>query len=193
MTVATPLAREPRRLRGALVTVAGYVALGIVVAWLWSVLAHPAVYTVTRDGAAMGEAEAGKQFGVTVTFAWLGALAGVGWGAFCAWRYAWHGWPHVVVTVLGAAAASAVAWRLGMALGPPDPEPVARAAEAGSHVPMRLRIDSYGVLLAWPVAGLAGLLAVVTWLLPDEDAVEDDVPEEDVPHGPGGAQDSPAS
>lgn len=173
MSDAPATAREPSRMSGALVTILGFVVLGAVAAWLWSVLAVPAAYTVTRDGATMGETEASKQFGVTVTFAWLGAVAGVIWGGFCAWRYAAHGWPHVVVTLVGAAAASALAWRVGLLLGPPDPEPVTRTAQAGTMVPMQLHIDSRGVLLVWPVAALAGLLAAVTWLVPADDAEGD--------------------
>lgn len=163
----TPVHRPSRR-RGAVVTIGGFLVLGLVVGWLWSVLAEPAAYSVTRDGAVMGETEAANQFGVNVAFAWLGALVAVLWGGICAFWFAGHGWPHVISTLLGALAASALAWRLGILFGPPPPEPVVKAAEVGSKVPMQVRVDSYGVLLAWPIAALIGLLVVVTWIAPND-------------------------
>ena len=168
MTSSGTPTRRASLWRAAVVTIGGFVLLGLLAGWLWYVLAEPAAYTVTSRGAVMGEGEAAQQFGVDVTFGWIGAVAGGGWGALCAWWYARLGWSHVLLTLAGAVAASALAWRLGHALGPPEPRAVVRSAEAGTQVAMQVQVGAYGVLLFWPIAALLGLLVVVTWFTRDD-------------------------
>lgn len=169
----TGQSRDGVAVGGVVVTIGGFLVLGVLVGWLWSLLADPASYTVTRQGVMLGETEAAKQFGVAVTFTWLGALAAVLWGGLCTWRLAGNGWVQVVVTVVGAMAAAVVAWQLGLALGPPDPGPIVRSAGVGTHVPMQVDIHGYGVLFVWPLAAVLALIAVVTWLVPPESAERD--------------------
>lgn len=153
-----------------LVTVIGFLVLGLLVGWLWSVLADPSSFTVTNDNGVMDEVESAKQFGVTVTFTWLSAVAALAWSTLCSWRFAALGWPHVVSTAAGAAAASAIAWRLGVLLGPSDPVTAIKTAKVGTLVPTRLVLDSHGVLLVWPVVALIALILVVTWFVPETPA-----------------------
>lgn len=154
--------------QAAAVTIVGFCVVGALAGVVWPLLAEPANYTVTESGVRLGEAEAAKQFGVTVAYAAIGALAAVCWGGFCAYRYAARGWPHVLVTLAGAAVAALLARRLGVLLGPPDPSTVVGSTSPGEHVPMQLDVNSYGVLLVWPVAALVGLLVVLIWLAPVE-------------------------
>ena len=65
------------------------------------------------------------------------------------------------VVVLLTAAASLVAWRVGVELGPPPPESVV-GVEVGQKVPAQLAVDGLVPFLVWPIFGLAGVIAA-TW------------------------------
>jgi hypothetical protein len=62
----------------------------------------------------------------------------------------------VVGSVLGA-------WLMlvvGTALGPPDPEALARTAADGTRLPMQLSVSGHSPLVALPVGALLGLMLV---------------------------------
>jgi hypothetical protein len=151
-------------LRWTLTVVVALVLLGLMGGWLWSVLADPPGYTVSAQGASMGEGEAGKRFGVEVLYAGIGGglalLAGLVAGVVLA-RY---GWVLVLALVVGSLLAAAVSWAVGGWLGPPNPAELLKSAAVGDVVPSRLTIHSPGLFLVWPIAALAGLLASVGML-----------------------------
>ncbi|CAA9355935.1 MAG: hypothetical protein AVDCRST_MAG29-2581 [uncultured Nocardioidaceae bacterium] len=148
-------------LRWALAVVLALVLLGVLGGWLWSLLADPPGYTVSASGASMGEAEAGKRFGVEVGYAGIGAGLGLTAGLVAGLVLARYGWVLVVSLVVGGLLAAGVSWAVGGWLGPPDPADMLRSASVGDVVPSRLTIDTPGLFLVWPVAALAGLLSAV--------------------------------
>jgi len=148
-------------LRCTLTVVLALVLLGVLGGWLWSVLADPPGYTVTAQSASMGEAEAGKRFGVEVVYAGIGAGLGLLAGLAAGLRLARYGWVLVVALLLGSLVAAGVSWAVGGWFGPPDPAGALTTAEVGDVVPSRLTIDTPGLFLAWPLAALGGLLAAV--------------------------------
>lgn len=148
--------------RSGLVAGAVFVLLGCLAAWLWSVWADPAGFVVTRDNAVMDELQAGRQFGTDVVYSALAVVGGLAAGSLLGWRYARAGWVLVVVTALAAGAAAVIAWRLGIVLGPPEPQSVLGDTRPGDVVPERLDVHARGLLLLWPIAALAGLIASVS-------------------------------
>lgn len=151
-------APTPRRL--ALVSVAALLA-GLVggLAWWW--LAHPAQWEGRDGGIVLNEAAARGQFSVVVVFVLVGAVVSVICGAFVVRAVPDLGWLAVPVVVLLTAAASLVAWRVGVELGPPPPETVT-GVQTGEKVPAQLAVDGLVPFLVWPIFGLAGVVAV-TW------------------------------
>jgi hypothetical protein len=146
------------------VSVGGFVVLGLLVGYVWSLVADPAVYTVTGGTALMGEQAAVAQFGVTVDYVWLAAIAAMGWGAAVGWWSDRIGWTYLVFLIFGASVAALVSWRFGLALGPAEPMSVIAGAANSDEIPLRITIDSYGALLVWPVAALFGSIAATLLL-----------------------------
>lgn len=157
-------------LRSGLTVLITFVVAGGAVGVIWSQIAQPSAFTVDSGQAFMGEAEAGRQFGVAVTYTWLGALAALVLGFVFGLRLHRHGWFTALAVAAGASVAAVIAWRLGLALGPPDPKSVIPSAADGARVPQRLEVDSYGILLVWPVLALAGLLSAIAWFVAEPPA-----------------------
>lgn len=163
---------HPHLVSSIVTTTVGFVLLGLLVGWLWSVLAHPPEFTVVRGNGVMDEVQAAHQFQMTVTFTWLSASAALIWGAVCSVRFSVTGWPQVVTTVAASTVAGVIAWRLGVLLGPPSPEGAIRSASVGDKIPTRLILDSHGILLVWPVVALVAFVVVLTWFVPDDPPID---------------------
>lgn len=147
--------------RWTLLVVGALLVAGIAAGVVWSVLAQPPGYTVSADGASMGEAAAGQQFGVEVVYAGLAAAVGLATGALAGVRLSRYGWVLVVTLAIGSSGAAFVSLAVGRRLGPPDPSLVVAGASIGDVVPTQLEVAAHGLLLVWPVATLVGLLAAV--------------------------------
>jgi hypothetical protein len=147
--------------RAIVVTCVAFVVAGVLAAWLWAQWADPPTYQVLKASAIMGEEEAGRQFGVDVTYALIGLGFAVPLGFLAGWR--WHrvGWPLVVGTAAASGLAAVVAWLLGVAWGPSDPANAWRSAQVGDQLPEQLAMHAKGLLLVWPIGGLAGLILAV--------------------------------
>lgn len=160
---SSDLAGPPARIvvRAVVVTCLAYAALGLLAAWLWVQLADPPAFHVFPDTVLMDEEEAGRQFGVDVTYAAIAGALAAPLGFVTGWR--WHrvGWPQVVAVAVGASIAAVVAWRLGIVWGPDNPEEMLSLAQVGDDIPEKLDVHADGFLLAWPVAGLIGLIVAV--------------------------------
>jgi len=160
---STDLAGPPRELvvRAVVITCVLFAFAGLLGAWLWAEFADPPVFEVVRNGAIMGEEEAGRQFGVDVTFAWVSVVLAAPLGLLTGWR--WHrvGWPQALACAAGAGIAAVIAWRVGILLGPDDPASLLSAASVGDQLPQRLDVHAEGMLLAWPVAALVGFIVAV--------------------------------
>lgn len=141
--------------------------LGAVAGFVWFTLAEPAEWEVTERGIVLGEEAVQAQFSVVVTFVAVGAVLCFGWG-WAAGRWLRDaGWMLVPIFAVAAGAAAVIAWRVGVALGPPDPRDVVDPA-LGDRLPAPLEIDAIAPFLVWPVFALAGLL-VAAWLERDHE------------------------
>ncbi|MGW0707728.1 DUF2567 domain-containing protein [Streptomyces sp. NPDC002643] len=129
----------------------GGVALGLL--WWWLAPHVPLV----SDGSAvyLKDTEGEQAVGVDGTFVLLalgiGALSGL--VLFLVRRHG--GVPLVVALTLGGLLGAALAWRLGVWLGP-EADVAARAKEVGAGVTFSapLKLGAKGALLAWPLAGV---------------------------------------
>jgi hypothetical protein len=136
--------------------------LGVAAGFVWQLWAQPAEWEVRETGLVLTEAASKGQFSVIVLFVLIGAVVSLVWGWFAAWALPELGWlltPFIVVLTLLAAV---LAWRLGVALGPPDPASVPDVA-IGDRVPAELEVDGLAPFLTWPIFGLLGLVGC-TWL-----------------------------
>ncbi|KAA1423459.1 hypothetical protein FE697_007595 [Mumia zhuanghuii] len=161
----------PRRGRPAIVV--GFLVAGVLAGLAWAWLADPIQYVVVRvgdqSGLSAGEEASTAQFGVIVTYTWIGAIAAALWGAVATWRWGRDGTTvSIALTALGAALGAFVAWGVGVVAGPP--EPTVGEREAGALVSAQLEIDAYGVLFVWPVAALLAFLLVCWAVMPRERA-----------------------
>lgn len=147
--------------RRTLVSSAAMLIVGVLAGFVWVWLAHPAEWEVRTDGIVLTEAAARGQFSVIVLFVIVGAVASLVWAWVATGVLRALGWlltPVVVVTTL---AAAVIAWRLGVAFGPPGPFAVDNPA-LGDRLPAKLAVDGITPFLVWPIFGLAGVLAA-TW------------------------------
>ncbi len=158
-----PLARGRAGVRALLGAVAAMLLLGAAVGWLWDTLARPAQWQVTERGILLTEEASGRQVGVELLFVALGAVASLLAGLVVGHLLRRLGWVVVPVVVLGAGAASVVAWRVGLWLGPGDPA-ATPDPQVGQRIPAELAVDSLASFVVWPMAGLVGVL-LVTWLV----------------------------
>lgn len=153
-----------------------FAVLGVLGGVLWWLLADPAAYTVTGDGAlVMPDAELVRSFDADGWYAVVAALLGVAGGASAAW---WRSRDMLLTACLVPAAAAVAAGMmalLGRLLGPTDPASVARTATAGDLLPTVLEVTGTAGYLVWPIAALAGVLLVL-WSPPARSAPEDQAP-----------------
>lgn len=147
--------------RWSLAVLLAMVAMGLVGGLLWSMLADPPGYTVSRQSASMGQSESGKQFGVEVMYGSIASVLGLVAGLVAGWRLARYGWVLALTLTLGGIAAALSSLLTGRWLGPPDPSDVISSAAVGTVVPVQLTVESTGLLLTWPVAALVGLVLMV--------------------------------
>jgi hypothetical protein len=143
--------------------VVGMLLLGVVVGWLWDALARPAQWQVTERGILLTEEASGRQVGVELLFVALGAAASLLAGLVVGHLLRRLGWGVVPLVVAGTGAASVVAWRVGLWLGPGDPA-ATPDPQVGQRIPAQLAVESLASFVVWPIAGLVGVL-VVTWLV----------------------------
>lgn len=161
MSVLNGSVLNERSLRRVLLASILMLLLGIVagLAWLW--LADPAEWEVTARGIVLTESASQGQFSVLVTFVAVGALVSLAWGWGVGWRLQELGWVLTPLVVVMTVLAALVAWRIGVALGPPSPATVADPS-LGDRIPAQLKVDGIVPFLVWPIFGLIGLVGA-TW------------------------------
>ena len=147
-----------------------YTVLGLVGAVLWWLLVDPALFTKAGNGGlAMGEAQLGKRFAVDGWFVVIAAVLGLLSGSVLTWWRSRDNLATTVLLVVGSGVATALMVVLGRALGPADPQSLARAASVGARLPMQLEVHATVAYLVWPIAVLVGALFVL-WSPPTEPA-----------------------
>lgn len=126
---------------------------------MWLALAEPARWVATERGIVLTESAATGQFQVVAVFVLVGTvwglIGGIGTQMWVARRGPDLGWVVVPLVAVGGLVAALVAWRLGVAFGPPDPATV-RSIDLGDTVPERLALDTPTVFLAWALAAVFG-------------------------------------
>ena len=138
--------------------VATAVAVGLAGAVAWATWADPGQWVVVEGGLTMDEPGSRGQFGTVVTFVLVGLVAGLLLGLIAVVTSPRLGWTMTLIVGLLAVAASLIAWRLGVLIGPPDPTAV-RDLSIGDSVPAELAVDTWVAFLAWPIGAMAGVLA----------------------------------
>ena len=157
MSRAAPVGADPavavRRATGAALVVLGsLIAAGILVGAVWSLVAPTVPCTFVTGGCAYDPFEGGRFFVAEGLFSVLAATCGV-LAALVARRWIHElGWPVVVALAVGGLLASVVAWRVGVWLGPDDPNAGPNALGELAALPLRLR--STGLLPVWSIASL---------------------------------------
>lgn len=145
-----------------------YTVLGLAGAVLWWLLVDPALFTKAGSGGlGMGEGQLGKRFAADGWFVVIAAVLGLLSGSVLTW---WRSRDFLLTTVLlvvGSGVATALMLIVGRALGPADPQSLAREASVGARLPMQLEVHAPVAYLVWPIAVLVGALFVL-WSPPTE-------------------------
>jgi hypothetical protein len=131
--------------------------MGVAAGFVWELFATPAVWEVHDTGLMMDEAGSKGQFSVIVVFVLVGAVASLILGLFTGWAARDLEWKLTPFVILLTVAASLIAWRLGVRLGPPDPSSV-QDVSVGDRIPDRLAVNGFAAFVVWPVFGLLGLI-----------------------------------
>lgn len=144
--------------RVALASIA-VLAMGLVAGLIWLWLAEPAQWVVRDNGIALTEGAAKGQFSVIVLFVGLGVVGSLLAGAGIGWTLQDLGWSITPLVIVLTTIAALIAWRIGVELGPVDPATVGGAV--GDKISAPLEVDALAAFLAWPIAGLLGVVLAV--------------------------------
>ncbi|HET7387984.1 MAG TPA: hypothetical protein VFJ19_15115 [Nocardioidaceae bacterium] len=148
--------------RDAAAILGSFVVLGVVGAFVWWLLVDPAVFTETKSGGAMGEAQLAKRFATDGWYAVIGVIGGLIAGAGLAWWRARDPLFTSAMLVVGAVVAAAIMAWVGYLLGPGDTTAALAHAPVGAHVPVSLSVNAGPSFLSWPIGTLVGAL-VMLW------------------------------
>lgn len=169
-----PASRRPDW-RGILLESVGVLALfaagGALAGWIWEKWA-----TVPQGVAFDGEWRLGyriegdffvgdndwfeRAFGVIGTYVVLGVVSGLVIGVVVSLVCRRSELATLAAVAVGSVLAAFVCYRVGLALGAPDPASVARGAADGTIIPADLAIEQRGPFVVWPLGSLIGLTMV---------------------------------
>ncbi|QCW50433.1 hypothetical protein FE634_08500 [Nocardioides dongxiaopingii] len=163
----TPVPWRGIAVEGALV-LAVFALAGAVVGWLWERWVTPPEgvvfegrwrlgYRIEGDFFVGDFDSLGHGFGVIGTFVVLGLVGGLVVGTAAALLCRRSELATLAFVAVGAVLAGVVSYRLGLALGPPDPGSAAASAADGTMLTGSLGIDGPSPFVAWPLAALVGL------------------------------------
>lgn len=145
-----------------LMSVTSMLLLGVVAGFVWLWLAHPAEWEVRTGGnIVLTEAASRDQFSVIVVFVVVGAIASLVWAWVTTVVLRDLGWFLTPLVIVSTMAASVIAWRIGVLLGPAGPLAAVNPA-VGDKLPSKLAVDGVTPFLVWPIVGLLGVLGA-TW------------------------------
>ncbi|GAA4694076.1 hypothetical protein [Nocardioides nanhaiensis] len=161
--LSTSAAPSPSRWRGAAVQAALIVALlalcGAAAGWVWHRLWAPAPPGVAVEGRWIPLPPVGSaaQFQGTGWFVVVAVATGVLVGVLVALLLSREELVSLAAVVVGSVLATWVMYRVGVALAPPDPAPVAAGAEDGTRLLGTLAVSGRSPFAALPLGALVGL------------------------------------
>jgi hypothetical protein len=161
----TRVLRHPL-VRDVLVVLAWFAGAALVGALVWWQVTPLAEFTKGEAGAEMGEGELGRQVSADGWFFVIASVGGLLSGVVLLSLRRRDPLAMVVLVALGGLAAGWLMLRIGLWLGPPDPQAVLSQMDVGDTVPVQLEPRARGVQLVWPVAALVGAVGVI-WGLDD--------------------------
>ncbi len=129
---------------------------GVLWEWLWT----PPVGVVLHHKWALDERGLRGDFSGTASYVLIATAAGFLLGALAAFVLDRAEIVTLVAVVAGSVLAGWLMYRVGLALGPPDPRPLARTAEDLTALPGRLRVVGGSRYYAFPLGAMGGLVIV---------------------------------
>ncbi len=138
-----------------LMAVAGVVA-GLVWEWLWT----PPTGVVMDHRWLQDESGLRGDFSGTGTYVAVAAVVGLLVGAGIAVVFDRAELVTLFAVVVGSVLAAWVMYQVGLAVGPPDPGPLAATAEELTRLPGKLRVSGKSPFVAFPSGALVGLVVV---------------------------------
>jgi hypothetical protein len=138
-----------------LLAVAGALS-GVIWEWLWT----PPTGVVGDHQWLQDERGLRADFSGTGTYVAVGAVAGLLVGAVVAVLFDRAELVTLAVVLAGSVLAAWLMYRVGVALGPPDPHPLAETAKNGARLPGRLVVSGTSPYAAFPSGALVGLVVV---------------------------------
>ncbi|HSK25455.1 MAG TPA: hypothetical protein VK894_00915 [Jiangellales bacterium] len=160
-----PPRRRPGPRRAALEILLSSLVAAVALGATWSAVVPDVVVTVGADGdPRLGSGAASGVFGFDAWFLVLGAACGLLLGPVLFVRHRRYPVVVVVSLVVAGVLGSLLAWWVGTALGPGPTAERAAGLTEGATLLLEPGLEAYGVLLAWPIAGLVAVLVVSAWL-----------------------------
>ena len=160
-TPGGPARRTHPLVRDAVVVLGWFLAAAVVGALVWWQVSPLAEYTKTATGGRMAEDELGRQVSADGWYFVIAAALGLVSGVALTVQRRRDPLATVVLVAVGALVAAWVMLRVGLVLGPGDPEKALVHASAGDTVPMQLRTHATGLPFVWPIAALLGAVGVL--------------------------------
>jgi hypothetical protein len=145
----------------AAVVLGWFVVAGVIGALLWWQVTPLAEFTRTADSAQMGEDQLGRQVASDGWFFVIAMAGGVLSGVALVLLRRRDPVATVVLVTLGSLLAAGLMLKLGLWLGPADPQGVLQDVAVGHKVPLQLKTSTAGVFFAWPIGALLGAVAVL--------------------------------
>jgi hypothetical protein len=160
------------------VVLAWFVVLGVLSAVLWWQLTPLAEYTRTATSAEMGEEQLARQVSADGWYVTIAAVGGLFSGIGLLSLRRRDPVVMVVLVTLGGLLCAWVMLRVGLWLGPADPNSVLRHVAVGGKVPVQLKPKASGVVYVWPITALLGAIGVIWGSDDRRPAVATDAPGE---------------
>jgi hypothetical protein len=152
----------------AVLAVTGAVA-GVVWQWIWSPSSGVVVH---HQWVATNAIQLQRQFSATGWYVVVGVVAGLLAGIVVALLFDVAPLVTLAAVIVGSALGAWVMIRVGVALGPADPQVLARTAADGTHLPAALAVSGKSPTIALPVGALLGLVMVFIGLSGHRDRSE---------------------
>ena len=140
------------------VVVAAFAAVGAIAGVVWEWLWTPPSGVVIDHELLLDGEGLRADFASTGLYVLIAAVAGLLLSVLLGVLLDRHEVATLVGVAIGSALAAYLMLRVGAALGPPDPAPLARAAEDYTRIPDALRVSERSPFTAFPGGAMIGLI-----------------------------------